>query len=130
MFGVANLKTVYKLGLGFGLLLFSLGMMGVLAIGQASHMDQASDAIVRETIPINNAARDMLLQMVNMETGVRGFMVTGLEKTLSAYTNAQPAIAHDLDYLAAHYPKDSSLRDLVENRARPQIQGLQATFGN
>src|SRR5579871_491833 len=125
-----NIKTGAKLALGFGLLLFCLSVMGVISIQRAATMERASDAIVSGIIPVNNTVRDLMLQMVNLETGMRGYLVTGQEKTLSAYNNGQEQLAKDLDYLSNHYPQNSTLKELIEGKAKPEIQGLQATFAN
>src|SRR5262249_8357492 len=45
-----------------------------------------------------------------------------------AYSSGQKQLAQDLDYLSGHCPGNSSLKDLIEGKVRPQIQGLQAAF--
>jgi methyl-accepting chemotaxis protein len=125
-----NLKTAYKLAVGFGFLLLCLFIVGGISLRQTARMNQASDTIITDVIPINNTARDLTLQMVNQETGMRAFLVTEKEKSLSAYNNGREQVVKDLDYLAAHCSNYPALKEAIEGKARPQIQGLQDTFAN
>lgn len=56
----------------------------------------AENRYVREAFPIRSSVRDLLIQMLDEETGVRGYIITADRPSLQPYEQAQPGIAADL----------------------------------
>jgi two-component system, OmpR family, phosphate regulon sensor histidine kinase PhoR len=82
---------------------------------------------VKQALPLRTATRDVVLQMVNEETGVRGYLISGDRAALSSYFAGRYASAKDLARLA----------DLVQGHAvleghlaklRAQIRSLNGYF--
>src|SRR4051794_30960277 len=118
----SNMKTVYKLRLGFALVLLFMGFLGGISLVKVQQMDQAKDDIVMDALPVNNAARDILLQMVNEETGVRGYLISGNEDALAPYRQGRRTLQEDLAFLANSFERHPNMKGLIENEIRPKIK--------
>jgi PAS domain S-box-containing protein len=59
----------------------------------------AENRYVKEAFPIRYYVGDTLIQMLNEETGVRGYLITGEASSLEPYEQARTAVARDLDAL-------------------------------
>ena len=103
--------------------------LGAVSIIKTHKVAAAGIKMAEELSPVDNATRDILLAMVNEETGTRAFLVTGQEASLSAYTRGHNQLIEDLKYLDAHQ-FDPALKRVVDNEIKPQTQGLEATFGH
>src|SRR6266508_1927603 len=87
----------------------------------------ARDRFLREAFPLRVAARDVVLQMLNEQTGVRGYVVTADAASLAPYrrgrTNVNIDIA-DIDRLGAGRPRlAAALADV-----REQVHTVEASF--
>ena len=71
----------------------------------------ADNRYVKEAFPIRFYANDTVVQMLNEETGIRGYVVTGDGKSLDPYRSGRANVAQDL----------AALRQLA--RRRPEITG-------
>ena len=123
-----NMKTLHKLRLGFALLLLFTGALCGISLARARQMDQATNDIVMDALPVNNAARDILLQMVNEETGVQGYLLSGSEDALEPYRQGRRALQDDLAFLAGRFDRHPVMKSLIENEVAPQIRNTQAHF--
>jgi len=92
----ANMKVGTRLGLGFGaVLVVMLIVMGVAYInltklGQANQMNIHTYQVIGE-------GSGMLTNMINMETGVRGYMMSGNENFLDPYKNGKTSFVTHFD---------------------------------
>jgi serine phosphatase RsbU (regulator of sigma subunit)/CHASE3 domain sensor protein len=89
---------------------------------------RARRAYVESAIPARTTVKDLVLQMVNQETGVRGFVITGRESSLQPYVRGRIDAAADLATLKRLVRRTPSL-DLRLDRAERQIAGLDRFFG-
>ena len=109
------------------LLTLLLVLAGVAIYSTARLYTTAQDRYVEEAFPLRAAANDLLLQMVNEETGVRGYLITGRRSSLAPYTQARPLVAANLDQLT----RLSSRRPEIEpdvREARADVRDLDAYF--
>jgi signal transduction histidine kinase len=87
----------------------------------------SEDRYIKQAFPIRIAARDLTLQMVNEETSVRGYLITGDHATLQPYYVARP-LAHadlaELERLTEGRPRTRS--DLAI--ARANVQSLERYY--
>jgi methyl-accepting chemotaxis protein len=68
----------------------------LLLVGMVYRSIQASerqDRFVTHTYQVIGAIDDLQLQLVNMQTGVRGFLLTGEQRFLDPYTNGSQRYA-------------------------------------
>jgi signal transduction histidine kinase/ActR/RegA family two-component response regulator len=78
--------------LGLSLVSFTLLLLtGVAAIYLAVRSAETEDAIVQGT-EVRKTARSVLVEVLNSETGQRGYLLTGDDKYLKPYVNAQAAL--------------------------------------
>lgn len=81
----------------------------VAAVAAWTLYSTAENRYVKEAFPIRYAVRDTLVQMLNEETGVRGYLITAHRSSLQPYRAASSALTIDL----------STLRQLAATR--PEI---------
>jgi two-component system phosphate regulon sensor histidine kinase PhoR len=86
-------------------------LTGVAVFAAARLYTTAQDRYIKEAFPIRFYANDTVVQMLNQETGVRGYVVTGDGRSLEPYRTGRVQVAQDL----------AALRRLA--RRRPEIRG-------
>ena len=123
-----GLAIARKLVLGFSLVLLCMVGVGIVTLSTAHSIDATSTLMVSDAIPTNNAIRAILPDVVDEETGVRAFMITGQEKALSAYQLGRQGLAADLAVLAAHYAQQPALRRLIEGQIKPELRPITAFY--
>ena len=74
-------------------------LTGVAAYAATRLYTTADDRYIKEAFPIRAAVRDTLVQMLNEETGVRGYVISGKQSSLAPYKQGQQQVAADLDQL-------------------------------
>ncbi len=79
------------------ILLITIGVSGILYWGITSSQDR--ERWVEHTHKVINDTDELLLQLVNMETGERGFAITGEEPFLDPYEAGWEAYQQDYNYL-------------------------------
>jgi methyl-accepting chemotaxis protein len=130
VFGAIRRRVGLKLAAGFGVLLVLLTatvVVGVKATGSVN--SNAKAAFVDDAIPLKALMTDVLTQMINQETGVRGYLITGDESSLDPYTTGKKAVEEDLKKAAPLLVKHPIMADLVE-QAKPQIAALEKYFAS
>ncbi len=117
-----------SLTLTFGILLGLILQMLVVGIGvsRAIH-DSATEEYVEDAIPLKAAVQDLVTQMVNEQSSVRGFLLTGDDTKLVVYLGARRGVQADLDYIRANVGDHPIMADLLE-QVEPQIETLQAFY--
>lgn len=92
-------------------------LTGVAVFAAARLYTTADDRYVKEAFPIRFYANDTVVQMLNQETGIRGYVVTGDGRSLGPFREGRAKVAQDL----------AALRQLT--RRRPEITGDVASSG-
>src|SRR5438552_11305116 len=102
-----------RLGLGWanrslrakGLIVVAIPVTALLVVAPLSYLgqrrSQGSDALVRHTLQVQNDIQGLLVSLLNAETAVRGYLVTGQEQFLVPYDAARKTISARLSDLAA-----------------------------
>jgi serine phosphatase RsbU (regulator of sigma subunit)/CHASE3 domain sensor protein len=91
--------------------------------------DGANRAYAHELIPLRAASRDLTLQLVNQETGIRGYLITHDPRSLAPYESGRVKGAKDLAYLYAHANASPRLAELVPT-LDAQVADLERFFAN
>jgi methyl-accepting chemotaxis protein len=123
-----NLSIRSKLFAGFGLVLLVLIVaiaVGVRSTGKVNSSAQQSFA--EDAIPLKAAAQDLLTQMINQETGVRGYLITADESSLDPYNAGREAVRDDLARMKPLLADHPIMAGLVAD-AEPQITALEKYF--
>ncbi|MDR3517887.1 MAG: CHASE3 domain-containing protein [Azospirillaceae bacterium] len=84
MQAIRNLSAKIKLSLVFSILVLTVIAMGIEIGGQASAI-RTTSAWNTHTYEVLATTRDMLEGMINQETGLRGFLVSGKDNFLEPY---------------------------------------------
>jgi PAS domain S-box-containing protein len=106
-------------------LLAAVLAIGVFAIG--SLYRSAENRYVRQALPLRTATRDIVLQMVNEETGVRGYLITRKRVSLGPYFSGRFGVATDLSRLEAMARSHPGLAARTR-RLREEIRALNGWF--
>ena len=81
-------------------MLLLLALLAATAIFAADRLYRTSQSrYIEEAFPLRERARDVVLQMLNEETGVRGYLITANRRSLQPYTTARPQVRSDLQAL-------------------------------
>ncbi|MGH3001601.1 MAG: ATP-binding protein [Gaiellaceae bacterium] len=100
-------------------------MVALVAIGWVAAdrlYTTAENHYVQEAFPLRDSSRDLILQMLNEETGVRGYLITGDRDSLKPYGLARARVAADLaasQRLTARRPEIAA--DVADARRRVRV---------
>lgn len=124
----ASLRS--KLLMGFGLLLMLMLLSAGVTIYQFNHVDDATNEIVKDAIPLGQMAEQLLTELINEETGVRGYLATGNTNFLEPYNNGKQNIQKIYQDLEPFYAKHPIMASLIKDEAKPKIQAIEAFNAN
>jgi methyl-accepting chemotaxis protein len=117
-----------KLLLGFGAVLLVLVVAVVVGVRSANTVNEsAQHAYIDDAIPLKSAAQSLLTEMVDQETGVRGYLITGDEASLDPYNEGRKTLKEVLARMEPLLDEHPIMAGLVE-KAKPQIEALQTYF--
>jgi len=86
--------------------------------------ESTRDEYVRDAIPLSALVQDLVIQMLNQETSVRGYVITERRSLLKPYDVGRRGTARDLVAMREYLPSHPGLAELV-TEARPKIAALQ-----
>jgi signal transduction histidine kinase/CHASE3 domain sensor protein/DNA-binding response OmpR family regulator len=112
-----------------GVLLF-VGLSSLLSFRA---VEKASDQIVLQTIPVGKATDNLLLDLLNQETGLRAYLISGDAKYLDAFKLGKTEVERDLKLIQNYANQNKnglSIKLLIDVKAEPQIQTIQTYFEN
>jgi PAS domain S-box-containing protein len=107
------------------LLLGALLATGIYSSFSLYH--SANNRYIGAVLPLRARAQDLTLQMVNEETGVRGYMITSQRHTLQPYFTGRSNVLTDLAHLEQLTSSRPDLRALLQP-VRQEIQALDGYF--
>ncbi|MBE1443577.1 ATP-binding protein [Paenibacillus sp. OAS669] len=107
-----------------------LALVSVSSYIASTNMEDELNSVVQEAIPLAALAENILGDVINQETGVRGFEVTSDERYLEPYEQGKAQLAKDLELMAVYQKKYPGLKSLMEGDIIPQIQKLQDHYSS
>src|SRR5665213_304657 len=113
-----SLKIFARILTGYGLILLIMLASATVTFVQLSHMEQAVNLVTTQTLA-RTASNDILIQALNEETGVRGFILSGqttrggVDSFLDPYLSGKAAIPADIASLTNVAATDPSLEPLI-----------------
>ena len=116
-----------KIGAGFGLALFILLVIGVLAYTNTSNLVRAAEWRTHTYIVLGGLD-DLLAEVKDAETGQRGFVLTGDETYLEPYNNAVRSLEGtlgELRTLTADNPAQQKRLDALAPLLKTKFDGMQ-----
>ncbi|MBA4094665.1 MAG: chemotaxis protein, partial [Candidatus Accumulibacter sp.] len=120
---LSDLKIATRLYLGYGILMGITAIVVAFAYANFTALGDANDTTTRdhETAAEIDAA---LLALANIETGQRGFSLTGKEASLEPYTAGKRDFQRHLDKALALTAGDQAQQDRLQQLARHQRDWL------
>ena len=76
-------------------------LVAALSFGWAQRQEQQTSSLVTHTVGVKAQLGDALTLLLDAETGVRGYLLTGQAEFLGPYTQAQSSLPATLDQLTA-----------------------------
>ncbi|SHN27835.1 methyl-accepting chemotaxis protein [Gracilibacillus kekensis] len=116
-----------KIVLSFSVII--LFIIGIITISWFSLQNSESETakIIDDAIPLSDAANNILTALVNQETGVRGYLVTGDESFLEPYYTGQEDVDQNLEIIETHLDGHPIMASLIDE-AKPKIEDIQSFF--
>ena len=87
----------------------------------------ATERYVEDAIPLKAKVQDLVLQMVNQQAGMRGYLIAANPAALDPFREGRAGTARDLAYIRAHTAGHPLLVALLA-RASPQIEGIERFY--
>ncbi len=109
------MKIFARIIAGYVMTLVIMLVIASVTFFEVGQLEQAANKLVTQAHPATLASDDILLQVVNEETGMRGFILSGLftaggdERFLEPYVVGKAAIPHDLSELSQLAVQDPAL---------------------
>lgn len=122
------MKIRTKLFVGFAVLLVFMIIQSVVAYYEFNQMRQHTQFVVQNAIPVVQTAGNLLTDLINEETGVRGFLLTGDQYFLQPYVSGHEQLQRDLQFLQSQYDRYPKLKELIEAEAIPKINQVESYF--
>jgi methyl-accepting chemotaxis protein len=119
-------RIAYQIGAGFAVVLCLLAITVAVAISQAGAM-QRQTARIQAAAPLDAAARDILTELLNEETAVRGYVATGKPLFLDRYRQGRAGLPADLKYIAEHDADAPALKANVD-QISPTVDQINRFF--
>jgi methyl-accepting chemotaxis protein len=122
-----KMSVAKKLYVSYSVVLIFLVIVAGSSILGMNSLEKQTNMIVTDAIPISNAAGDILTSLVNEETGVRGYLISGQESFLEPYKLGVEQVNENLKIIDSHLDGHPIMAGLIKE-ARPQINNIQNYF--
>ncbi len=93
-----------------------------------TQVEDETDKILLDTIPISRSADHLLTSLLNQQAGIRGFIATEEEKYLAAFELGKIQLERNLDLVEKHQVNHPVMQTLINEVALPQIEKIQDFF--
>lgn len=116
-----------KIFFSFAIIMALLLEVTIFVTFSFDKVEKSADQIIYDAIPISQKTSSLLTDLVNQETGVRGYVATGEKMYLEPYHAGKESIRttlDEIDLLLHNYP---IMAELI-NKAKPQIFALDEYF--
>lgn len=110
-----NLRLRQKLLIGFSLVIILLVISNAFSFYLNWQMEQTITRIINDVVPISKLTEDILTQLVDEQSSVRGYAISLNKKDLIPYEAAGPRLKKDLDSINAYLPKYPELSILLDD---------------
>ena len=107
-------------------LVLMIFIVGISMFSTSSLKTQA-DELISDVIPFSRAADAILTDLVNEETGVRGYLVSGDERYLDPFKSGRADIRKHLQEVESRLDKHPIMAELIEE-AKPKIDAIEQYF--
>ncbi|MCC2971331.1 methyl-accepting chemotaxis protein [Massilia sp. IC2-476] len=120
---LSDLKIATRLYLGYGILIGITGIVTAIAYADVSTLDSANDANVH-SYQVLGEVDGAMEALVNIETGQRGFALTGQDASLQPYTAGKEAFQQHLERALALTLDNAAQQGRLQQLAQHQRDWL------
>lgn len=110
------------------LIISLLAAVSVSSFIASTNVEAELNSVVKETLPLSEVSENILSDIINMETGVRGMELTGDPKFLEPYEQGKSHLGSDLEQMAGYQKLYPNLKSLMEGDILPQIRRLEEFY--
>ena len=125
MFGNAKIRTKFVLGLGIvlGIILVAI----IINFYQFQKAGEATDNTVEETVRLGSMCEQVLTEIINQQTDVGGYLVSGDEKFLVLYTAGRENIDYLLKEIEPYLSRHPNIGGLI-SEVKPKIEAIERFY--
>lgn len=129
MFKNAKIRT--KILIGFGIILALTLITTICSYYNLNHIETVENRIINNLVPINNIIKEINIEVINEETGVRGYIASnGDEKYLDSYSTSKNNIDKKIKGLQKYYDASQELKIIIDNEEIPNIEIINKHFAS
>jgi len=121
-----------KMGLGFGIILAFVATLSIVVLFNLANIDRQFSFVIRHDALVIANARQLLTLVVDLETGQRGFVITGKDAFLEPYEKAlatfagllreeKKLVSDNAQQIELLEQIEASLEEWQKKAARPEI---------
>ena len=124
-----NSKVRTKIFLGFIVVLIMMGISLGITFYCLEKITDAANYIVEDAIPMGRITEQVFMDLLNQETGVRGYIASnGDENLLGAFYNGRKDIDVALNNLEPYLTKHPGMNKIMKDEAKPAIEAIHKYF--
>ncbi|HEY3426156.1 MAG TPA: CHASE3 domain-containing protein, partial [Negativicutes bacterium] len=124
-----NNKVRTKILLGFIVVLLMMGISLGMTFYCLEKMMESTNYIVEDAIPMGRITEQVFIDLLNQETGVRGYIASnGDENLLGAFHNGRKDIDIALKNLEPYLIKHPGMDKIMKDEAKPAIDVIHKYF--
>jgi methyl-accepting chemotaxis protein len=110
-----NFRLRHKLLAGFSVVILLLIVSNAVSFYLNRQMEQTTKSLVEDVVPVSQLTEDILTQLVEAQSSVRGYAISLNENDLLPYEAALPRLEKDLQEIKVYLPKYPELKSLLDN---------------
>ncbi len=107
-------------------LVLMAGIVGI-SIYSTQLLKAEAEDLISDAIPIGYAADELLTALINEETGVRGYLISGDERFLDPYYSGKSDVRTSLEEVESRLNGHPIMAQLIEE-AKPKIDAIEKYF--
>lgn len=125
-----NTSLKIKLFASFGLIIVLMLITAGITFYELNKMEKNTNDIVLDAIPLGDMAEQILTELINEETGVRGYLATGNEAFLEPYNNGRKNLEKIFKDLEPFFVAHPIMANLVREEVKPKIQAIEQYYAS
>ena len=125
-----NLRIAAKMAVGCSLVMLCMMGLSFLATHKSAQTVAGASILKNDAIPLNTAAKDILMQTTIQESAARSYIITKDAAYLANYQAAGQRVDSDLATIATYYPAYPAIKDLMETQVKPDLERKRADLKN
>ena len=121
------MSVAKKLITSYVLVLVLMAGIAGISIYSTQLLKKEAENLITDAIPIGYAADGLLTALVNEETGVRGYLISGDERFLDPYYSGKNDVRTSLEEVESRLDGHPIMAQLIEE-AKPKIDAIEKYF--